>query len=173
MSFSIEAYDGNHLEGMTTLYNRESASEPYIAPFCPERFVELVERKSYFDPEGLLVAVEKKHVVGWIHACVAPGSEAHHDPTMPIPRIRMLVFPRERLQVGSMLVSEATAWLQQAGQRNLLAMHAEAGYPFYRGLWYGGEPMGPTSFPHLHVAFETKGYKTTQESSHGKNTQPA
>ena len=43
-------------------------------------------------------------------------------------------------------------------------MHAQAGYPFYRGLWLGGEPMCPASLPHVHIAFEIGGYKTTQES---------
>jgi GNAT superfamily N-acetyltransferase len=38
------------------------------------------------------------------------------------------------------------------------------GYPFYRGLWLGGEPMCPTTMPHVMIAFEVGGYKITQES---------
>ena len=75
MSFSIRNYDRTYLEGITALYNAETDFEPHIAPLTPERFIELVESKSYFDPEGLFVAMEKDKVVGWIHACVAPGSE--------------------------------------------------------------------------------------------------
>ena len=133
MSFSIETYDRKHLEGMTALYNSETDFEPYIAPLNPERFADLVEKKSYFDPEGLLVAIEKDEIIGWVHACVAAGSEGHHDPANPIPRIRMLMFPRDRLKVGATLVSEATAWLRKSGQSKFLAIHAQVGYPFYRG----------------------------------------
>ena len=174
MDFSIETYDRRYLEGMTRLYNAETAFEPHIAPLNPERFVELVEKKSYFDPAGLFIAIEmgktphtsgrSGKVVGWVHACIAAGSEGHHDPRDKVPRIRMLIYPRDRLKVGSALAAEATAWLKKSGQSKLLAMHAQAGYPFYRGLWLGGEPMCPAALPHVQIAFEVSGYKNTQES---------
>jgi len=164
MGFAIDVYDRKYLDGMSALYNSETDFEPHIAPLNPQRFVELVEEKSYFDPAGLFVAVEDGAVVGWIHACVAAGSEGHHDPKNMVPRIRMLIFPRNRLKVGGALVAEATAWLKGSGQNMLLAMHAQVGYPFYRGLWLGGEPMCPAALPHVHIAFEVGGYRTTQES---------
>ena len=164
MSFLIETHDRIHLEGMTALYNAETAGEPHIAPLTPERFAELVECKSYFDPTGLLVARAGGEVLGWIHACLAPGSEAWHDPGRKVARIRMLIFPATRLDVGRALVSTATAWLRERESGPLEAMHAESGYPFYRGLWFGGEPMGPSSLPHVQLAFEVGGYKNTQES---------
>ena len=135
MNFSIDTYDRKYLEGMAELYNAETDFEPYIAPLTPERFVDLIEKKSYFDPEGLFVAIESSSVVGWVHACVAPGSEGHHDPANPVPRIRMLIFPRDELKIGMALVSEATNWLKKSGQKRFLAIHAQMGYPFYRGLW--------------------------------------
>jgi GNAT superfamily N-acetyltransferase len=164
LSFSIKTYDRKYLEGITTLYNDETDFEPHIAPLTPERFIELVESKSYFDPEGLSIAVEEDRVVGWVHACVAPGSEGHHKPENKVPRIRMLIFPRDRLKVGRALVAEATAWLKKSGQKRLLAIHAQQGYPFYRGIWMGGEPMCPMTLPHVHLVLEVGGYKNTQES---------
>jgi GNAT superfamily N-acetyltransferase len=164
LSFSIRTYDRTCLEGITALYNGETDFEPHIAPFTPERFVELVESKSYFDPEGLFVAMEEGKLVGWVHACVAPGSEGHHKPENKVPRIRMLIFPRDRLKVGSALVNEATAWLKKSGQKRFLAIHAQQGYPFYRGIWMGGEPMCPMTLPHVHMVLEVRGYKNTQES---------
>ncbi len=164
MSFSIETYDRKYLDGMTVLYNAETDFEAHIAPLNPERFVELVERKSYFDATGLFVAVESGRVVGWIHACIAAGSEGHHAPENKIPRIRMLIYPRDQLKVGSALVAEATEWLKKSGQKQFLAIHAEVGYPFYRGLWLGCEPMCPMTLPHVQLVLEVGGYKNTQES---------
>jgi GNAT superfamily N-acetyltransferase len=164
LAFSIESYREDYLDGMAALYNADTAGEGHIAPLTPERFVELVQRKSYFDPEGLLVAVEAGVVVGWVHACVAPGSEGRHDPHNAVPRIRMLIYPPDRLKVGSALVAEATSWLRRSGQTKLFAMHAQHGYPFYRGLWLGGEPMGPATMAHVQLAFDVAGYKNTQES---------
>jgi GNAT superfamily N-acetyltransferase len=162
--FSLETYDPNHLEGMTALYNAETAFEPHIVPLTPELFVELVERKSYFDPTGLLVAREGSEVIGWVHACLAPGSEPWHDGTQQVARIRMLLFPRAQLDVGRALMTAATTWLRERDQGPIEAMHAESGYPFYRGLWLGGEPMGAGGLPQVQLAFEVGGYKLTQES---------
>jgi len=164
MSFSIDTYGRKYLDSMTALYNAETDFETHIAPLTSERFVELVENKSYFDPTGLFVAIEMGKVVGWVHACVAPGSEGHHNPENNIPRIRMLIYPRDRLKVGSALVAEATEWLKKSGQSQFLAIHAQMGYPFYRGLWLGCEPMCPATMPHVQLALEVGGYKNTQES---------
>jgi GNAT superfamily N-acetyltransferase len=162
--FQIETYDHRHLEPMTALYNAETAFEPHIGPLTPERFVELVERKSYFDPSGLLVAVQRGRVVGWVHACVAAGTEPRHDPGKLVPRIRMLIYPRDRLRVGKQLVAQATEWLRRSGQTALYAMHCDHGYPFYRGFWMGGEPLCPAGLAHVQLAFEVGGYKYTYAS---------
>ena len=68
------------------------------------------------------------------------------------------------MTVGSTLVNEATRWLRSRSDAPIDAMGAKYGYPFYRGLWMGGEPMAPASLPHAHLAFEVAGYKNAQES---------
>lgn len=162
--FSIDTYDRKCLEGMVEVYNSETVFEAHIAPLTEERFVELVERKSYFDPSGLFVAIQEGNVVGWIHACVAAGSEPGHDPARKVPRIVMLSYPPDRLDVGGALVAEATAWMKGSGLRPIVATHPREGYPFYRGLFIGGEPKLPVTMPHVHLALEVAGYKTTLES---------
>lgn len=162
--FELDTYRRDYLEEMTALFNAETAFESYVAPLDPDRFIALVESKSYFDPAGLLVARRDGQVIGWVHACVAPGSEGHHDPANRVPRIRMLIFPKHELRVGNTLTREAIEWLKQTGQTRILALHAQVGYPFYRGLWFGGEPMGPTTIPQMQMAFEVNGFDNTQES---------
>ena len=164
MRFSVDIYRPNYLEGLAALYNRETAIERHIAPLTAERFNALVAAKSYFDPAGLFVALETGSVVGWVHACVAPGSESRHNPQTSVPRIRLLVFPRERPDVGRGLVAEATSWLRKSGQGEILAMHSKAGYPFYRCLWLGAEPKCPATMPHVQAALGAAGYANTLES---------
>ena len=164
MRFSIETYDVRHLEGMVALYNAETAFEPHITPLDAETFEGLVAAKSYFDPSGLFVAVEKGEVVGWAHACVSGGTESYHAPDLRAAHIRMLLYPREHLDIGAALVSETTAWLKRSGLGELGAMHNKHGYPFYRGLWLGGEPMGAPVLPHVQLALEVGGYKLSEES---------
>jgi len=96
----IETYARAHLDGMTSLYNAETASGPYIAPLTPGRLIQYVEPKTYFDPAGVLVSVDRGSVVGWVYTCVAAGSEGRHDEGEPVARIRMLIYPATRLEVG-------------------------------------------------------------------------
>jgi GNAT superfamily N-acetyltransferase len=162
--FDIDTYQPRYLQSMVALYNGETDVEPYIARLSAKRFAELVECKSYFDAAGLFVARRAGEVIGWIHACVAPGSERGHDPEQSVPRIRLLIYPSHELKVGRALVAEATAWLRPHAKGEILAMHSKAGYPFYRGIWLGGEPKCPATMPHLHLALEVGGYKNTLES---------
>ncbi len=148
-AFCVDTYDRKYLDGMAAVYNAETAGDPHIGPLTEKRFIELVEQKSYFDPEGLFVAHADGDVVGWIHACVAAGSEPGHDPEKLVPRIQMLVYPRERLKVGAALVAEATAWMKQSELRPIVATLPLEGYPFYRGLFLGGEPKFPVTMPHV------------------------
>jgi len=164
MRFSIETYSPRRLEGMVALYNAETAFEPHITPLEAETFEALVAAKSYFDPNGLFVAVEKDEVVGWVHACVSGGTEPYHAPDLRAAHIRMLLYTRERLDIGAALVRAATAWLKRSGLPELGAMHNKHGYPFYRGLWLGGEPMGAPVLPHVQLALEVGGYKLSEES---------
>ncbi len=163
-SFRVVTYEPGLLGGMCSVYNEETAREPHIAAMTPERFGELVSAKPWFDPTGLLVAVSGGQVLGWVHACLAPGSEPWQDPDAPVARIRMLLFPRDRLEVGEALVAEAVAWLSAAGWTEIEAMDAKAGYPFYRGLWMGGEPMCPATLPHVQAVLEVAQFTTRQTS---------
>jgi len=164
MTFSIETYRQDYLEGMVALYNAETVDEPHIAPLDPQRFIELVEHKPAFDSGGLFVAVEGGRVVGWVHACLTPGTEPWSDAVKPVPRIVMLLYSNDQLKIGHALVAQATAWLREQGPGLCLAMSPLMGYPFYRGLWLGGEPMGVATMPHIQLAFATSGYRSTCES---------
>lgn len=164
MNLTIHTYSRDLLEPLVAFTNAQTGFEPHIAPLTPERFIALVENKAYFDPEGLFVAYDGDRIVGWTHACVATGTEGWQDPVAEIPRIRMLLYDPAQLSVGTALVNEATRWLRVRSDAPIDAMGAKHGYPFYRGLWMGGEPMAPASLPHVHLAFEVAGYRNAQES---------
>jgi GNAT superfamily N-acetyltransferase len=159
---TLDTYQPNYLEGMVQVYNTQTASEPHIASLTPDRFVELVVHKSYFDPDGLIVARQDGEVTGWIHACQAPGTEPW-SPDGIASSIRMVFYPPGELPVGQMLLAEASAWLKSKGGARLNAFSPTHGYPFYRGLWAGSEPMLPFSFSHLHMLLDGAGFHLAQE----------
>lgn len=160
--YTIDTYTPDYLEGMLRIYVAQIAHEPHIAPLSAFDFEQLVANKSYFDPSGLFVAHAGGEVLGWIHACVAPGTEpwnSHEDHA----HIRMFFFPPDRLAVGQALLNEATSWLRARGFEKVLAFSPANGYPFYRGVWMGSEPMLPYHLPHVHMALDGAGYRIAAE----------
>ncbi|MCC7409895.1 MAG: GNAT family N-acetyltransferase [Phycisphaeraceae bacterium] len=143
MSWTIQTWEPQYREGVCELFNRVTEHEPHIVGMTPERFEALVERKSYFDAAGLLVAVEEGRVVGWVHGCVVGNTEAGEGPGKPLPRIQMLIHEADRLREGAALVGEITKYLTARSTEEVTALHPYRGYPYYRGLWLGGEPQMP------------------------------
>ncbi|MCC7409656.1 MAG: GNAT family N-acetyltransferase [Phycisphaeraceae bacterium] len=164
MPLTLESYDARYLDGMTALYNRAAAGNAHIVPLTPGLFVELVCRKSYFDPATLLVAVDGGEVVGWVHWTVTGPTEHWYNRSRRYARISMVMVDPGRLDAGVVLVEQATAALRAQGHERLLGMHCDGGYPFYRGLFDGGEPMAPVEFIASHMALGYHGYKTAGES---------
>jgi len=165
LSLSIDTYDCRHLETMVDLHNDQTSGQPHIAPLTPQLFTDLVEAKSYFDPAGVFVASEGGEVVGWCHACVAHATETWLNPDPTYARIDMLIYRRQDLHVGTALVAEAVKWLKPTGHDAIHAISGGGGYPFYRGLWMGGERILPTSLPHIHMALGCQGFRIVGDGS--------
>lgn len=164
MALTIQPHQNDDVPVLCELFNQQAHDIDHIARLDTPRFNALVVAKPYFDPQGLLVARDGGETIGWIHACVAAGSEPYHDPANAVARIRMLCFEPGRLDVGAALLHAAHAYLRQRGCMKIEAFHARHGYPFYRGLWMGGEPMAPVTLPHVLIALTTAGYRLTQQS---------
>jgi GNAT superfamily N-acetyltransferase len=162
-AFTLNTFSLDVLPGMLALHNAQTAHEPLIGTLTPDLFTSLVLPKPWFDPTGLFVARQEGQVIGWIHACAAPGTEPWSLPET-VYHLRMFLFPPDRPEVGRALLDAATDWLKAQGGKRLMAFHPSHGYPLYRGVWLGGEPMLPYSFPHAHMLLETGGYKLASES---------
>lgn len=160
----IRPYCAGDVACMLALYNEQTRGEAHVAPLDRAMFAQLVEAKSYFAPDGLFVACDSTGVAGWVHAVVTAPTEGWYDPSMRLARLSMLVYRPGSLAVGQALVERATAWLRDQGSETIYALHAHGGYPFYRGLFLGGEFTGPTTLAHLHQALACSGYEIGHES---------
>lgn len=155
---TIEPFSLEFVQGCCDLYNRQTAHEPHIVRLTPARFGHFISAKPYFDASGFLVAHEGPRVVGWVHACLVPYTDNPAADPSPWPRIQMLLFEPERPELGLELVRQATQYLRNRSTQTPTALHPTRGYPFYRGLWMGGEPQLLTTLPHVQMALEASGY---------------
>lgn len=160
----VEPYEKRDVPAMVRLFNHQCEHERHVAVLTAEIFDQLVEAKPYFDPHGLLVARRGGEVIGWVHAAVTGPTEPWYDTAMRLARVSMLVYKPGDLAAGRALVSAATQWLREQGHERIHAFHAHGGYPFYRGLFTGGEYTAPSSLAHLHQALRHCGYAIAHES---------
>lgn len=160
----VEPYAKRDVPALVRLFNHQCELERHVAVLTPEMFAQFVEAKPYFDPHGLQVARRGGEIVGWVHAAITGPTEPWYDTAMRLARVSMFVYRPGELEVGRALINTATQYLRDQGHERIYAFHAHGGYPFYRGLFTGGEYTGPSSLAHLHQALRHCGYTTTHES---------
>ncbi|MCC7144965.1 MAG: GNAT family N-acetyltransferase [Phycisphaeraceae bacterium] len=166
MNWRIQTYRREFVPGICRAFNREVEGLDFIVPLHEQRFIELVEQKSYFEPDGFLVATaadQPDEVLGWAHGCVAGNTEVREGPGTPLPRVEMVIFPRRDMAMGMALGEELTRWLKTRSEEQVTALHPYHGYPFYRGLWLGGEPQMPLWLPHVQACLADLNFETSHE----------
>ena len=104
-------------------------------------FDEATLRYPYFDPAGLIVAVEHGRIIGFVHAGFAftpdlGGLNTQHGVICVV-----MVHPDFRRRgIGRELVNRAEAYLRSRGASRLQAGQTRGSDPFYFGL-YGGSRL--------------------------------
>jgi ribosomal protein S18 acetylase RimI-like enzyme len=107
----------------------------------------LLEQQSlalpYFDPAGLILAIEANQVVGFVHAGFGANQQqtglAHQTGVICMVAVR----PAWRRQgIGGELLRRAEEYLRQHEAQAILAGPAEPNNPFYHGLYGGSDQPG-------------------------------
>ena len=95
---------------------------------------QLVISKLYFDPEGLIVAVDESGLVGFVHAGFGPNEDF---------TCMLMVAPHvDRQAVAGELLSRSEDYLRGRGSKVLYAGAIYPLNPFYLGLYGGSELPG-------------------------------
>ena len=97
-----------------------------------------VYSKMYFDPQGLIVAVDEDAVVGFVHAGFGPsGNGRALDKNIGVTSLLAVQPSHQRKGVGSELLRLSENHLKESGATFLHACSSWPDEPFYFGI-YGG-----------------------------------
>lgn len=124
-------------------------------------FEQLVLSKPYFDRHGLIVAVDDKRPIGFVHGAFGP-SEDERTVSHEFGIICMLlVHPDYRkLGIGSALLERSEKYLSERGAKVLYAGGIRPLNPFYLGLYGGSELPGVLdSDADAQRRYESSGYQ--------------
>lgn len=134
--------------------------------FSCDALESLIFGQTYFDRQGLIVAVDADRIVGFVHASFgANPDEKHQDTSLGVICI-VMVHPEFRRQgIGRELISRAEAYLAASGTSDVTAGPARPRDPFYLGLYGGAQSAGFLESDHAAAPFFTAlGYEPTQRN---------
>jgi ribosomal protein S18 acetylase RimI-like enzyme len=120
-----------------------------------------VFHKPYFDPAGLIVAIDNGQFVGFVHAAFGPNvSQTEICRNAGVICLIGVRPAYRRRSVGSELLRRAEAYLKDRGAQTLYAGCMAPLDPFYFGLYGGSEMPGfLASDPETSPFLERHGYR--------------
>jgi ribosomal protein S18 acetylase RimI-like enzyme len=130
---------------LVSLWHDARLGRGAAAGFSTDAFEQLNFSQSYFDREGLIVAVdaERNRPAGFVHAGFGPNQDESRLATDIGVVCVVVVRPEYRRQgIGTELVRRAEAYLRDRGATTILAGAAAPFDPFYVGLYGGSQPSG-------------------------------
>ncbi len=107
-------------------------------PLTPSLLESTVLSRPFFDRDGLIVATENSHPIGFAHAGFAVNSDGSGlDTSRGTTCMLMLAHPQQRGDVARELLTRCEDYLRQRGAQKLCGGGTSSIAPYYFGL-YGG-----------------------------------
>lgn len=158
----VRALPDGDLDDVLALYNR-AAGNRYSGQINAETWQQVIAAKAYYRPDLVLIAYEAGAALGYVHLCHGPNDE-RSAPDPALGSVEGLFFHPDRPDVGRALLQHALGWHRAHGAHQVLGWSSFSGYPLYRGLWLGLEPMAFSADRHVVDAFHAAGFAACQHS---------
>ena len=158
----ILALDRSRIPEAVRVFNRENAQFEFVAKLTVDLFESQVASKSTFNPETSFVAVEDGRALGFALGCAGQGK--NHTADAAIGAVDGLFFPADRLRVGEALLERSIETLKTRGARTIYGFASQPHYPFWRGIYFGAEPVCATAYTHAWAALMGHGFEHDQQS---------
>lgn len=152
----------NHdLSGLARLWSLCGGSPGLLQPLSDTLFDAVVLGRPYFDRDGLIVAEEDGHLVGFVHAGFGPSEDGSAlDKSIGIACFVVVRPDRRRQGIGRTLLDLAEQYLEDRGSTTIYAGGYRPNTPFYLGLYgYAGVPGVLKSLGGADEFFRSCGYR--------------
>ncbi len=114
-----------------------------MQPMSAELFEQLVLSKPYFDNQGLILALDGRTAVGFVHAGFGANDDGSGISTvMGVTCMLMVRRDYRRMGIGSQLLAHSEQYLRGRGAQVLYGGSIRPLNPFYLGLYGGSELPG-------------------------------
>lgn len=152
--------------GLLDIWASQPPGRSPLAPPSVEALEHLVLAKPYFDPHGLIVALDDGRPVGFVHAGFGPSDDERSLCARYGLTCLVMVRPdRQQCGIGAELVERSEAYLRSRGAEVLYGGGVRPLNPFYLGLHGGSELPGVLdSEPRAQRLFLNRQYREIDRS---------
>jgi ribosomal protein S18 acetylase RimI-like enzyme len=134
-------FRNNDAPQLAEVWRSQAAQRGLMQPMSAAIFEELVLANPIFDREGLILAVEAKRVLGFVHAGFgATADEAHLSTELGAISMLLVRAPDADPAIATELLGRAEQYLRSHGAKAAIAAGSRRADPFYLGL-YGGSRL--------------------------------
>ena len=164
MTWEIRTYEDSLIEELISVFNREMKDDKFVVPLTPEIFTDQISSKPIFTNEGCFLVMENGKTIGF--ALTSPGVDGKRgiaDPKVGV--VDGLFFPRDRLEIGDALLARCMEHFERkGGVKTVYGFASYGGYPYWRGLYCGAEPVCLTHYTHAWITFMARGFTHHQQA---------
>jgi ribosomal protein S18 acetylase RimI-like enzyme len=157
-TLELQPYADALAPDVVEVFNRGVAGLPYCATLDAGFFRESIAARACFERGGLILAYRGGRPVGYVHASATPNAD-RQGLRRDVGAISALFAPPDEPATAAALLAAAEGWLAAGGATKAIGWGGNAGgYPFYRGLLCGLEPVLPEAHAVALRAFRAAGY---------------
>ncbi len=128
---------------LVQIWRARAVERGLTQPISTQVLEELVFSKPYFDNQGLILAIDDKTPVGFVHAGFgATDDEKHISHLFGATCMLMVRHDYRRLGIGRELITRSEQYLRDQGAKVLYGGGIRPLNPFYLGLYGGSELPG-------------------------------
>lgn len=146
---------------LAEIWRARARERGVVQPMSPLLFEQLVFSKPYFDNEGLILALDDKTAVGFVHAAFGPTEDQSRlSRQFGVTSMLMVRPDYRRLGIGHGLLTRSEDYLRRGGAQVLYGGGIYPLNPFYLGLYGGSELPGVlASDAEAQKLYRSSGYK--------------
>lgn len=129
--------------GLVALWHQGGLGRGAALGFTTDAFERFVFSQPYFDPQGLIIALDNEKIIGSVHAGFAPNEEQFGlDYSKGVVCSLNVLGDYRGTGTGTELLKRAEEYLFSKGAKEIIAGPSPDLAPFYVGLYGGTSPAG-------------------------------
>ncbi|HEV3021517.1 MAG TPA: GNAT family N-acetyltransferase, partial [Pirellulales bacterium] len=161
MSIEYRSFRNSDPPALAEIWRSQPPERGLMQPMSADLFEQMLLAKPYFDNQGLIVALDERRPVGFVHAAFGPSDDGRRLSTLlGVTCLVMVRLDYQRRGIGAELLARSEAYLCGRGAQVIYAGGIQPLNGFYLGLYGGSELPGVLdSAPRAQYLFKSQGYR--------------